>query len=258
MALIAGVDVESSGRGADLVILHSLLADRSAFDRVAPALAARHRVWMVNLPGYGGSPAAGTSVEDYADRMAALLRALKLERADVLGNGFGGFIAVSLAARHPDCVGRLIAAPALAEFPPPAKVPLRALAQRVATEGMAGVLDAAIHRMFPEPFIAAHPEIVEERKRALAGADAACFRTACLALANLDLSPVLEDIESDTLVMAGSEDATTPPALAQALAANIPGAQFRLLEGCGHCPQIENPPLYVQALEAFLSPAGTG
>jgi 3-oxoadipate enol-lactonase len=259
MAVIEGVDVEpeggKSGSGPDLVILHSLLADRSAFERVAPLLGRSRRVWLVNLPGYGGSLPAGTSVEDYADRIAELLRALKLKEADVLGNGFGGFIAVALAARHGAPIRRLIAAPALAAFPEPAKQPLRALAERVAKEGMAGVLDVAIRRMFPAPFIAANPGVVEERKQALMRADPHCFCTACLALANLDLSPVLKSIESETLVMAGSEDATTPPALARELAAKIPGATFRQIEGCGHCPQIENPALFVQAVEDFLSPA---
>ncbi|HJY79455.1 MAG TPA: alpha/beta hydrolase [Burkholderiales bacterium] len=254
MALIEGVEVEHRGSGPELVILHSLLADRSAFDRVAPLLAKKRRVWFVNLPGYGASKPAGTSVEDYADRIAAFIKKLPLAGPpDVLGNGFGGFISVALCARHGALVRRLIAAPALAAFPEPAKQPLRGLAERVAKEGMSGALDVAIRRMFPERFIAANPSVVDERKQALMKADPACFRTACLALAALDLSPVLKNIGNETLVMAGSEDATTPPALARELAARIPNAKFRQLDGCGHCPQIESPPLFVQAVEAFLS-----
>jgi 3-oxoadipate enol-lactonase len=255
MALIEGVDVEHRGSGPDLVILHSLLADRSAFDRVVPGLSKKRRVWLVNLPGYGASRPAGTSVENYADRIAALLRSLKLNHPDILGNGLGGFISVALAARHGALVRRLIAAPALAAFPEPAKQPLRGLAERVAKEGMSGALDVAIRRMFPERFIAANPSVVEERKQALMRADPACFRTACLALAALDLSPVLSNIKSETLVMAGSEDATTPPALARELAAKIPQAKFRELQGCGHCPQIENPALFVQVVEEYLGAA---
>ena len=251
--MIEGIDFEERGSGPELVILHSLLADRSAFDRVAPALSKRRRVWLVNLPGYGASRPAGTSVEDYADRIAALVRSLKLETPDVLGNGFGGFISVALAARHGALVRRIIAAPALATFPEPAKPPLRGLAERVAKEGMSGALEVAIRRMFPERFIAANPSVIEERKQALMKADPACFRTACLALAALDLSPVLKNVQNQTLVMAGSEDATTPPALARELAAKIPNAKFRELEGCGHCPQIEKPALFVQAVEEFLS-----
>ena len=253
MALIEGVDVEHRGSGPDLVILHSLLADRSAFERVAPVLAKKRRVWLVNLPGYGASLPAGASVEDYADRMAAFIKKLPVASpVDVLGNGFGGFISVALCARQGALVRRLIAAPALVAFPEPAKQPLRGLAERVAKEGMSGALDVAIRRMFPERFIAANPSVVDERKQALMKADPACFRSACLALAALDLAPVLKAIRNETLVMAGSEDATTPPALARELAAKIPRAKFRQLEGCGHCPQIENPELFVEAVEACL------
>jgi 3-oxoadipate enol-lactonase len=256
MALIrvnqSQVEVEQLGTGRDLVLLHSLLADRSAFDRVAPRLAATRRVWLVNLPGYGVSSPAGPAVEDYADRIAGLLAALGLPReTDVLGNGFGGFIAVALAARHGERFDRLVVVDSLAAFPAPAKQPLRGLAERVAKEGMSGALDIAIRRMFPEPFIAAHPEIVAERKRALEKADPASFQAACLALAEVDLHPVLEKIKNPALVLAGSEDATTPPALARELAAGI-GARFLEIPGCGHCPQIEKPEAFVEAVEAFL------
>ena len=187
----ADLDVAQAGSGRDLVLLHSLLTDRSAFDLVVPELAKKRRVSLVNLPGYGASSPAGEDVESYADRVAGLFEALSLPRqTDVLGNGFGGFIAVALAARHGTKFDRLIVADALASFPEPAKVPLRNLAARVAREGMAGALDVAIQRMFPETFVAAHPGIVAERKRALERADPACFRSACLALARLDLAPV--------------------------------------------------------------------
>src|SRR3954462_3317427 len=141
----AAIDVEQLGRGRDLVLLHSLLADRSAFERVAPALAEKRRIWLLNLPGYGKSSPAGPAVEDYADRIAGLLGALRLPReTDVLGHGFGGFIAVALAVRHGAVFDRLVVVDSLAAFPPPAKEPLRLLAGRVAKEGMAGALDIAV------------------------------------------------------------------------------------------------------------------
>ena len=249
----ADLDVVQAGSGRHLVLLHSLLTDRSAFDLVVPELAKTRRLTLVNLPGYGASSPAGEDVESYADRVAGLLSALKLPReTDVLGNGFGGFIAVALAARHGAKFDRLIVADALVAFPEPAKVPLRNLAARVAQEGMAGALDVAIRRMFPETFIAAHPDIVGERKRALERADPACFRSACLALARLDLAPVLKLIHNSALVMAGALDQTTPPALARELAAGITGATFREIPGCGHCPQIENPQAFIDAVNGFL------
>src|SRR5579883_2161089 len=105
MALIAVaggvVDVVSAGEGPDLVLLHSLLIDRSAFERVLPRLSRSRRVHLVALPGFDGSTDAGPDVEDYADRVADALRVLRLGPGSaLLGNGFGGFVAVALAARH--------------------------------------------------------------------------------------------------------------------------------------------------------------
>jgi 3-oxoadipate enol-lactonase len=249
----ASLDIVHAGTGRDLVLLHSLLTDRSAFDRVVPELAKSRRLTLVNLPGYGASSPAGEDVESYADRLAGLLGALRLpQQTDVQGNGFGGFIALALAARHGPKFDRLVVADALTSFPEPAKMPLRNLAARVAQEGMAGALDVAIRRMFPEAFIAANPGIVEERKHALERADPACFRTACLALARLDLAPVLKLIRNPTLVMVGALDQTTPAAAARELAGNIGGATFREIPGCGHCPQIEDPRAFVDAVNGFL------
>ena len=250
----ARVDVEQRGSGQDLVLLHSLLTDRSVFDRVAPALARKRRLTLLNLPGYGGSSPAGNDIESYADRVASVLEALNLSKETaVLGNGFGGFVAVMLALRHGERFGRLIAAPALAGFPEAAKAPFHRMAGLVTSQGMQAVLDAAIQRMLPAAFIEKNPAVVAERKASLAKADPACFARACQALAALDLSKETQKIRHPTLVMVGSQDATTPSALARRLAEGIPGAKFMELEGCGHCPQVEKPDAFVAAVEAFLA-----
>ena len=57
------VDVVSLGEGPDLVLLHSLLIDRSAFERVVPRLSRSRRVHLVALPGFDGSTDAGPGVE---------------------------------------------------------------------------------------------------------------------------------------------------------------------------------------------------
>ena len=250
----ADLDVVQTGSGRDLVLLHSLLTDHSAFDLVLPELAKSRRLTLVNLPGYGASGPAGTAIEDYADRIAGLFPALHLPYGtDILGNGFGGFISIALAARHGASFDRLIITDALAAFPEPAKLPLRNLAAKVEREGMSGALDVAISRMFPPDFIAANPGVVAERRQALEReADPACFQAACLALARLNFTPVLGQIRNPTLVMVGALDQTTPPTLARELANGIPGAKFLEIPGCGHCPQIENPRAFIAAVKGFL------
>jgi 3-oxoadipate enol-lactonase len=251
----AQVEYRQSGSGRDLVLLHSLLTDMTVFDRIAPALAESRRITLINLPGYGASsPIEAAGIEQYADHIAATLHALELTAAtDVFGNGFGGFIAVALAIHHGANLGDFLIADALAAFPPPAKEPLRAMAARVESEGMAAVLDVAVKRMFPDAFIAAHPAVIAQRKAALAHADAHAFAAACRALAALDFTPLLSRITNETLVTVGELDATTPPAEAEKLAAGITDAKFRPIPGCGHCPMLEKPAELVALIDEFLS-----
>src|SRR5262245_31326251 len=130
------LEVESSGTGRDLVLLHSLLAERTSFARLLPELTDSFRVHVVGLPGYGASVSKNEStIEAYAGRVADLLVKLNLSKPAVLGNGFGGFIAIALAVRHGATLNSLIAAPALAAFPEPAKAPFRALAEKVRAGG---------------------------------------------------------------------------------------------------------------------------
>jgi len=251
------VEYRQSGRGPDFVMLHSLLTDMSAFVRIEPTLAARHRLTFINLPGYGASTAihAG-SVKDYADHVVEVLDALGLPpTAGLFGNGFGGFVAASLAAHHSARIGRLVIADALPSFPPAARAPFHAMAGRVEAEGMGAVLDTAIGRMFPPAFAASNPGLVEECKTALAGADAASFARACRALAVLDLAPVLAGILNPTLVAVGALDLTTPPELAALLADGIRAATFRIIPGCGHCPMLEAPQALDALLESFMQAA---
>lgn len=66
------LEIAEHGAGPPLVLLHSLLTDSPAFDRVVPDLARGHRVILVNLPGFGRSSPVEPSIERIADRVAAL------------------------------------------------------------------------------------------------------------------------------------------------------------------------------------------
>ena len=140
------VDYEdTAGPGKPLLLLHTLLADRSVYDRVIPDLAADWRVISPNFPGYGASDGTiSGGIEGYADFVAAFLDALGLERVDLLGNGFGGFVAQSVALHHPGRIDRLMLVDTAPNFPDPAKIQLRGLQAKVLAEGMSGVLDAAM------------------------------------------------------------------------------------------------------------------
>jgi pimeloyl-ACP methyl ester carboxylesterase len=248
------LDVQQMGQGRNLVLLHSLLSDRTAFDRVAPRLATERRVWLVNLPGFGASAPAGPGLEEIADRIAGELTKQGLSGpTDLLGNGFGGFVSVALAVRHGKLFDRLVFVDTGAAIPPEGKGAFAVMAEKVESGGMEAVLAAALQRMFPDDFLAAHPEIAEERRATLRAANPEHFAAACRALAKFDHRAEIAGIKNPALVIVGLLDTATPPALSYALAKDIAGAKLVELAHCGHSPHIQDPEGFWQALKPFLA-----
>lgn len=250
----AELDVITMGEGPDLVLLHTLLSDRSVWDRVGPLLARERRVWLPNLPGFGLSTPVGPRIEEYAARVAEMFTVLGLPpTTDVVANGFGGHVALGLATRHGDRFHRLVIADAVAAFTEAGRQALHVLAERVRQEGMKAGTDISIRRTFTEEFIAAHPEVVEDRTRRLEQFDPVAFQHACRALATMDFHPALGAVRNPTLVMVGALDPTTTPQLVRQVAAGIPGARFLEITDCAHCAPIEKPEVFVAAVTKFLS-----
>jgi 3-oxoadipate enol-lactonase len=251
------LDVEIEGRGRDLVLLHSLLSDRTSFEPLAARLAGERRLILVNLPGFGASPPAGPALGDYADAVAGLFHDLALPLAtDVLGNGLGGFVALNLAIRHGGRFERMVLVGSAVAFPEAGRATFRALAGKVEQDGMAAVADAAMGRMFPDAFIAAHPEVVAGREAVFRRIDPAVFTAACRALAALDLGAELKRTLNPTLIVVGARDEATPPALGRDLADRLANATLVELPGLGHCPHIQAPDAFVAAIAPFLGLSG--
>jgi pimeloyl-ACP methyl ester carboxylesterase len=96
---------ELHGTGKPLVVLHGAFGWASSY----PALASNRQQITVELQGHGHTADIDRplSVEQLADDVAALLQYLKIERADVFGYSMGGNVALALAIRHPNMVGRV-------------------------------------------------------------------------------------------------------------------------------------------------------
>jgi 3-oxoadipate enol-lactonase len=251
------LDVVRQGRGRNLVLLHSLLSDRSAFDRIAPRLSKERTVWLVNLPGFGASAPAGPTLEDFAARIAQQLQVHGLKGpTDLLGNGFGGFVSVALALGHGGLFDKLVLVDTGAAIPPEGKPAFHAMAARVESGGMEAVLATALQRMFPDDFLASHPAIAEERKASLRAAKPEYFAAACRALATFDRRAELGTLRHPTLVVVGLRDTATPPALSRELASGIPDARLVELPHCGHSPHIQDPEGFWQAIKPFLGLGG--
>jgi 3-oxoadipate enol-lactonase len=247
------LDIKIVGEGENLVLINALLSDRSAYAPLAERLAGERRLIMVNLPGFGASPRTAKSLDDYADAVIGLFDDLGLQAStDILANGLGSFVASKMAIRYGNRFRKLVLVGSGAAFPEAGQAIFRALADKVDAEGMDAVADAAIKRMFPDEYAAAHPAVVAERERVFKSIDPDIFAMSCRLLAALDLGPDLDKIRNPVLVVIGSVDGATPPAIGHDLARRLPDARAIEMDGVGHVPHLQVPDEFVNVIGPFL------
>lgn len=247
------VAVHVAGSGRPLVLCHSLLADRTSFDRLAPLLVPHFQVVALDLPGFGASQPAAGGLDAVADRVAAAVAALELrEQPIVLGNGYGGFVTLLAAIRHPQLAHRLVLADCGAAFDEPGRAAFRGMAAKAKEGGLAAVADVAMRRLFAPEYQAAHPELIAQRRERFLGLGLETFVQACDALATLDLRPLLPGVQVPALVLVGEMDEATPPRMSQELAAGLPRGQLVMLPGCAHVPQLQEPERFLAAIAGFV------
>lgn len=243
-----------AGAGPDLVLLHSLLADRHAFDPVLPALAARYCVTLINLPGFHGSQSTPLALMDaYVAAIEDGFDEFKIARDAVLiGNGFGGTVALAFAIAHPERISKLVVSDASACFTLEGRQQFAVMADKVAENGLGVVAEIAARRVHSPDYLKAHPEAFEERKQMLLGIDPKGFAAACKILQETDLVPLLHHLRVPTLVVCGEHDQATPPPLNKLIASKVAGAKYAELPDCGHCPPLEQPEKFLAAIKDFI------
>lgn len=244
-----------TGEGPDLVLLHSLLADRHAFDPVLPALAKKFRVTLFNLPGFHGShPAILALLDAYVAVIEGGFDEFGIARdAILIGNGFGGTVALAFGIAHPERISKLVLSDAAARFPPEGRAAFATMAQQAADGGLEAVAETAAKRVHSPGYLEAHPEAVEARKQVLLDIHPEAFHAACRILQETDLVPLLSHLCVPTLVVCGEMDQATPPALNREIADRAQDAAYVELPGCGHCPPLEQPEAFLRSVRDFIA-----
>jgi 3-oxoadipate enol-lactonase len=247
------VNAAEFGQGPALFLFHSLLSDRASFDAIVPKLSQSFRVIVPELPGFGKSQAVGGDLAEVADRMAEAVKdGANGGEAIVLGNGYGGFVALQMALRHPNLATKLILADCGAAFSESGREAFRNMAAASKAKGLSAITDVAMRRLFAPAFQEQHPDLMRDRREAFLKTDPEIFRAACAALAELDLRPQLGQLEAPVLVLVGEHDEATPPPMSHELAAGLPHARLKIIPGCAHVPQLQSPEIFLDAIGDFL------
>lgn len=272
------VEVATWGEGPALLVSHGIAGDWRQARTVAEDLADRARVLLVTRPGYGRTPlASGRSFVDQAALYAALLDALELDRAVVLGISGGGPSAYAFAAGHPGrCAGLVLccAVRASGEEVPAVMAPMRRLAAVPGVWSALATLARAVsavqrglgHRAAPdlaactpvEQQLLARPEVLAALQRFEADREVMLRGTG---LRNdtkqFDIPPPTwpVGVEIPTRVLHGDLDDVVPVSHAHQYAAEIPGARLAVLPGLGHVVPLFARAEMNAALTELLAPA---
>ena len=256
---IGTVTYRRAGAGAPLVLLHGGLSDGRSWTPQLESLAREYDVIAWDAPGCGGSadPAADLRLADYADAVAALVRALGVGPVHLAGHSFGAGLAIDVYGRHRQLVRSLILSGGYAGWRgslPPAEVEARlnrALAEleRPPAEWVDSYLAGFFGPCVP-------PAIIEAARAMMLDVRPRGALPMLTAFASADLRAVLPTIAVPALLIYGAEDVRAPRGVAEALHASIPGSRLILVPGAGHDVNLEAPQEYDAAVRAFLQMAG--
>jgi pimeloyl-ACP methyl ester carboxylesterase len=244
-----------AGSGPVVVLLHGLGGNSTNWVFNTPALAQKYRVIVPDQVGFGTSdkPFINYRVGTYVDFLDKLLSELKVERATLIGNSMGGWVAAAYALKHPAKVERLVLVDA-AGFAPPKEFDLSTLSglnpsTRDEMKRLAGMVffnpllksDAAVDMLLAQRMSAGDGYTIERLVESI-------YRGEDM------LDGKLAAIKQPVLLVWGREDGLTPLAReGERFKREITQAQLLVFDQCGHVPQVEKAAEFNAAVLKFLA-----
>ncbi len=256
MVKVNGVDLsyESAGppRAPAVIFSHSVGSTRDTWDAQFAALSDRYRCIRYDLRGHGlsGSVDEAIEIEDLATDLAGLLDALEIESAHIVGLSIGGMLNQAFAIAYPERVKSLSLVSTTAHLPPPERWQTRAATVRA--DGMAAVVDEVIPLWFSEAYRAREPIVIEGYRERFKACDPTGYARCCEAIGKMDLRERISAITAPTLIVVGSDDPATTPAMAEDLRERIAGSEMVVISGAFHIVSVERAEAVTAHLTAFL------
>ena len=242
---------EEQGAGPGLVFLHGAAGNHVSWWRQLPAFSGRFRCVAIDHRGFGRSTdPGGESASRFADDLESLLERLGIGRAALVAQSMGGRAALGYAVRRSERVSALVLAGA------PASIggwpePRGRIARAQAAAG--GAVAPAAERALGERFRRREPALAF-LYRQIAGLNPPGAADAVRAVPPGPATRAdLAALGAPALLIAGGDDALTPPGAIRELHEAIPGSELREFAGCGHSVYFEEPDGFNEAVADFLA-----
>ncbi len=247
------LEYEDHGQGDVLVLLHGLGCSAQDWGLQIPALSKHYRVIAPSLRGFGGSdkPGGPCSIMQYADDIVALLDALGIDRAHVLGHSMGGAVALQLAVAHQSRLDSLIVINSQASFAVRDWRRYFTVLMRFMMSGSAGMERLTrflARRLFPHDNQSSLRAVMAERYSAN---DRRAYVAALQALAGWSVEDMVDTVTLPTLVLAGDND-VAPLERSQAFARRMPDASLEVVSDSGHASPFDQSDVVNKLVLDFL------
>ncbi len=237
--------------GDAIILLHGWPDSWFSFSRVLPLLPAHSHVYALDQRGFGNSerPECCYTVNDFAADVVALLDAVGIASATIVGHSFGSFVARQVAEAHPTRVARVVligsAVTPVTRVTVEVQQAVRDLPDPVPTDFARVFQASTIYHPVPEAFF---ERIVTESVKL----PARLWRAVIDGLLTFEDAARLPRITAPTLIVWGAQDALFPRDQQDRLVQAIAGARLLVYAETGHCPNWERPEQVVHDLDAFM------
>ena len=238
-----------------LLFLHGLGGGHHAWDAQLvhfSTLGYAAHAW--DQPGYGHSAMVEPyDLEQVSAALARLIESLGGEPVVLVGHSMGGLIAQETYLRYSHLVKALVLTFTSAAFVGGSAFGKQFVAERLAPLDQGkSMKELAAMSMPAHRGSRSDPAGVEHAQQIMAEIPPETYRKAVHLLTTFDRRADLPKIAVPTLLIAGSDDKTAPPAIMASMQRKIPGSELVTLEGCGHLGPMDQPSEFNAALERFL------
>jgi 3-oxoadipate enol-lactonase len=250
----ANLAYTDAGTGSPILLVHGFPLDSRVWAAVAGQLAGRYRVICVDLPGFGQSQMGKAfTIESLADTLAKFIDQLKLGKVLLAGLSMGGYVGKAFADKHEGKLAglALVDTKAAADNDEQKKGRERMIAL-VKSSGSKAIADDMLGKMTGEETIRTQPAVVRELRAIMEACPPKTIETALAAMRDRkDYTDLLPRLQIPVAIIVGEGDVITPPALAEKMAASVPGSFLRKIPAAGHMAPFEQPAAVADALRTF-------
>lgn len=241
--------------GDVFVLIHAFPLGVRMFEPQRDAFA-RCRTIAPALPGFDGSDLLDqTSADAYAHHLIGFLDALHIERAVFGGVSLGGYVVFGVLRHAPSRVAGVMFADtrSAADTEEARANRIRQLAV-LRDRGLPAIADEMLPKLLGDSSHRERPELVQAVRRMIEAQSSEGIGAAIeVLISRPDSTSLLRDLAVPALVIVGAEDALTPPAEMERMAAQIAGADFVTVKEAGHLSNLENPAVFNRTVAAWLA-----